>query len=72
MHGEVKFYRYTFVRNDRKTDPGGGVGCFIRNDLGWQRRTDLENDGVEAIWLEMFNNKNARTLLVCNIYSWLH
>ena len=67
MQEEVKVNGYTFIRNDRKTGPGGGVGCFIRNDLGWQRRTDLEYDGVEAIWLEIFI-KNARSLLVCNIY----
>ena len=47
MYEEVKVDRYTFFRNDRKTGPGGGVGCFICNDLGWQRQTDLENYGVE-------------------------
>ena len=67
VQGEITVDGYTFIRKDRKTGPGGGVGCFIRNDLGWQRRTDLENDGVEAIWLEIFI-KHARPLLVCNIY----
>ena len=67
VQGEITVNGYTFIRKDRKTGPGGGVGCFIRNDLGWQRRTDLENDGVKAIWLEIFI-KHARPLLVCNIY----
>ena len=67
VQGEITVDGYTFIRKDRKTGPGGEVGCFIRNDLGWQRRTDLENDGVEAIWLEIFI-KHARPLLVCKIY----
>ena len=67
VQGEITVDGYTFIQNNRNTGPGGGVGCFIRNDIGWQRRKDLENDGVEAIWLEIFV-KNARSLLVCNIY----
>ena len=66
MQEEVKVDGYTFIRNDRKTGPGGGVGCFIRSDLEWQRRTDLENECTEAIWLEIFI-KNTKLLLVCNI-----
>ena len=68
MSEEVKLDGYTFIRNYRKTGSGGGVGCFIRNDLGWQRQTDLEKDGIESIWLEIFI-KNAKSLLVCNIYK---
>ncbi|XP_065071070.1 uncharacterized protein LOC135695815 [Rhopilema esculentum] len=64
---ESKIEGYEFLRNDRKNGSGGGVGCFIRNDLGWQRREDLENDSLEAIWVEIFV-KNSRPLLVCVIY----
>ena len=46
---EIKIEGYTFVRNDRKNASGGGVGCFIRNDLCWQRREDLEKDCLETI-----------------------
>ena len=56
-----------FVRKDRKNGSGGGVGCFIRNDLGWQRREDLEKDSLETILIEIFV-KNARPLLVCVLY----
>ena len=64
---EIKIEGYTFVRNDRKNGSGGGVGCFIRNDLGWQRREDLEKDCLETIWIEIVV-KNARPLLVCVLY----
>ena len=67
MQEEVKVDIYTLIRNYRKTGPGGGVGCFIHSDLEWQRRTDLENECAEAIWLEIFI-KNTKSLLVCNIY----
>ena len=47
--GELISNGYVFVRKDRSTGSGGGVGCFIREDLNWQRRTDLEKEDIEAI-----------------------
>ena len=38
-----------FERSDRQTGSGGGVGCYIRNDIGYHRRTDLERDGFELV-----------------------
>ena len=32
---------YTFIRKDRKSGPGGEVGCYINNDLQWQRKVGL-------------------------------
>ena len=49
------------------TGRGGGVGCCICNDIGWQRRKDLEKDNVEEIWVEIFIKKSS-PLLVCIIY----
>ena len=43
--GELNLDNYTFVRKDRETGIGGGVGCFIREDIKWQRRIDLEIAG---------------------------
>lgn len=63
----VEIDSYTFVREDRVTGLGGGVGCYIRNDKTWQRRKDLEKDHVEDIWIEFFI-KNSKPLLVCIIY----
>ena len=42
---------------------GGGVGCFIRSDMDWLRRKDLEHDGIEAIWLEIFIKKSCLFLI---------
>ena len=34
---------YVFVRKDSESEVGGGVGCFFREDIKWQRRTDLQS-----------------------------
>jgi hypothetical protein len=40
-----------------------GVGYFVRADIGWQRRKDLESDIIEAIWLEIFVKKSCSILI---------
>ena len=47
---------HTFVR-----------GCYIRNDIHWQRREDLEQKGIEARWIEILV-KNSKSFLVCIIH----
>ena len=32
---------------------GGGLLCYIQNDITYERRTDLENPTIEISWLEM-------------------
>ena len=58
---------YTFIRKDRTSGAGGGVGCYIRNDLNWERRSDLETPEMEAIWIEIFQ-KNSSSLLISIMY----
>ena len=65
--GELNLDNYIFVRKDRETRIGGGVGCFIREDIKWQRRIDLESAGLETLWLEIFV-KNSKSLLICILY----
>ena len=60
---ELKVDGYTFIRKDRINGAGGGVGCFIRADIDWQRRWDLENDDNEGIWLEIFVKKSCSFLI---------
>ena len=61
--GELNLDNYTFVRKDREIGIGGGVGCFIREDIKWQRRIDLESAELETLWLEIFV-KNSKSLLI--------
>ena len=39
----------------------------FRNDLSWLRRKDLENDKIEAIWIEIFPQK-SKSILICFLY----
>ena len=59
---------YDFIRKDRISGgTGGGVGCYIRKDINWQRRTDLESNEIEGMWIEMFIQKSC-SLLICILY----
>ena len=44
---EIEIEGYTFVRNDKKTGPYGGVGCSTRDGIGWQRRKDIKLLSIE-------------------------
>ena len=40
-------------RKDRQDDAYGGVIIYVKNNIPCKRRTDLEVDGVESVWLEI-------------------
>ncbi len=61
-----QFVKMDWIGN-RVTGLGGGVGCYIRNDIAWQRTKHLETENVKAIWIKIFI-KNSSPLLVCIIY----
>ena len=42
---------YEFVSRNRTNGSGGGVGIYIKNQLEWKRRDDLENESIECLWL---------------------
>ena len=44
---------YNFIRCDRKSGQGGGIGLYIRDGIDFPRRPDLENDETEIPWVEM-------------------
>ena len=64
---EIHIAGYDIVRNDRKRGSGGGVCAYIRNDLSWHRRPDLQNDKIEAIRIEISIPK-SRPILICFMY----
>ena len=51
-------------RLDRKK----GTHGYIRDDVEYERRKDLETDGIEAIWLEITLPKSS-PLLICFTYK---
>lgn len=59
---------YEFVCRNRKVGKGGGVAFYIKNDIRWKRRYDIESDNIESIWLEIFINK-SKSFLISSIYK---
>ena len=60
---------FTIDRRDRKgIKKGGGVLVYVNDEISHQRRTDLEDSNVEAIWVEFFPFKSNRSLLFSDIY----
>ena len=44
---------YKPERKDRVRDPHGGVLIYVKDNLAFQRRNDLELPGIESIWIEI-------------------
>ena len=49
---------------------GGGVGAYIRDDIPFKRRTDLEQlyPDLEVLWLEVPGRNTNSKLLLGTIY----
>ena len=58
---------YIFIKKNRPQGKGGGVAAYIKSEIVWKERYDLENDDIESIWLEVFPNK-AKSFLICCMY----
>ena len=63
---EINIPGYTVFRMDRESKDGG-VAVYARNDISVIRRTDLEIEGVEGLWLEIILPK-SRGFLVGTFY----
>ena len=59
---------YSFIRRDRKSGHGGGVGLYIRDGINFARRIDLENDETESLWVEI-RLKNTKPFISGTIYK---
>ena len=57
---EVKLDGYQFFRKDRNRH-GGGVGCFVINDLPVKIIKTLGNDQMESLWLQIFTGTQLKT-----------
>ena len=53
----VKIEGYNIIRRDR-AGFAGGVCAYIREDLAYNHRTDLNNINMEDLWLEILLPKN--------------
>lgn len=63
---EIEIQNYTIIRKDRNRK-GGGVCGYIRSDICFNVRTDLDNAHIEAVWLDILLPK-TKPLLVGILY----
>ena len=58
---------YQLFRHDRKTNSHGGVVAYISDHLHVKKRSDLETEGVESLWLGICH-KGSKSLFVAFVY----
>ena len=63
---EVNGFQKPF-RKDRIINSGGGLIVYVKEGISCNRRTDLEQDSLECIWLEIKPHK-SKSFLLGNIY----
>ena len=54
---------YTFINKNRDVDTHSGVAVYIKDRIPFIRRTDLEINELECIWLEI-NFPNTKIFLI--------
>ena len=67
LDSEISIEGYKVFRLDR-ANKGGGIAVYAKNELSVVRRDDLEMDGVEGLWVELFLPK-SRGILLGTFYS---
>ena len=70
--GLIGIKNYQLFRKDRilsedRPEQGGGIIVYVKNDIKCVRRSDLECDNIECVWLEIFPHK-CKSFLVGIIY----
>ena len=64
--GEVNMDGYSTIRRDRNRH-GGGVLLYVKDGISYNTRPDLQEEGLEAAWIELFLPK-SKGILVSSIY----
>eukprot|EP00732_Lithocolla_globosa_P001024 Lithocolla_globosa_v1_NODE_441_length_4050_cov_246.680100.p1 type:complete len:412 gc:universal NODE_441_length_4050_cov_246.680100:2734-1499(-) len=60
---------YNFEPKPKKNNLGGGVGCYIRDNLDYAIRKDINIEQCDNLWIELKpNNNNNKKQLVCIAY----
>ena len=64
---EIKLPGFVCIRQDRtgNKEGYGGVAMYIREDLAFRLRSDINTGGQECLWIELIRVKCKPTLLCC-------
>lgn len=67
---QVAIPDYTIVRRDAQRPGETGVVAYIHNSLSslTTRRSDLEHDSVECLWLDVKTTVHAPSVFICFLY----
>ena len=61
VNGDIAVQGYSVYRKDRNRH-GGGIAVYVADRLKVTRRSDLEMDDIELIWLELRERATRRAL----------
>ena len=61
---ELTLNGYQLMRRDRKERRGGGCAVYIMDGIKAKRRNDIEEDGIEVLWLEL-KLRNTNYVIGC-------
>ncbi len=63
---EIHIPGYVIERADRNRH-GGGVAVYIKNDIDYKRRSDIEHEDIESLWLEV-KQKYKKPIIIAALY----
>lgn len=58
---------FNMERRDRTNRVGGGIVTYIKESIPYTRRSDLEEEAIECIWLQI-NPSHSKSVLICHLY----
>ena len=62
----INIENFQCIRKDKKQGSGGLI-VYVRSDVSFSRRKDLEHELFESIWIEIFP-KNSKSFLIGHFY----
>ena len=59
---------FSFVSRPRRNGKGGGIAMYLSDKISWERRSDLEVDKIECLWIEIIPTIGKHLLLLVLFY----
>ena len=56
---------YVFLQRIRNVSVGGGIGIFLKQEIKFKRKYDLENH-LESLWIEICLKNSKSVLIGCH------
>ena len=67
-NSDISINGYNVCRLDRNNgESHGGIVCYVRNDISFKHNSDLNDNDIEALWVEI-NLPKTKPILVGTVY----